>query len=157
LWNNKLLKLQSNLCTLHWILTSLVHIHTWEIYSFINVYMLVHNGKNIECQDSLMRIRDTQHCSSCIIAGDFNTTINPAEKRGGNIVYDPCCEKLKHFISLVNLIDLKPRNGKFTLIKKRMGLGHIATKLDTYFSFTQIFLEKTSPLVVELSLGSLRS
>ena len=66
----------------------------------------------------------------CYIAGDFNVTISADERRGGTKVRDPFGERLEDLISQWNLIDIKTKNGVYTWNNKRVGLGHIAARLD---------------------------
>jgi hypothetical protein len=49
-----------------------------------------------------------------IIAGDFNTTLHPKEKRGGNLDRDPSREHLEDLISSLDLSDIKPKKNKYT-------------------------------------------
>ena len=68
----------------------------------------------------------------CFIAGDFNTTISTAERRGGSKVRDPYGERLEDLISQWNLTDIIPKNGTYTWSNKRMGPGHIDARLDRF-------------------------
>ena len=66
----------------------------------------------------------------CIIVGDFNVTISAEECKGGTKARDPFGERLEDLISYWDLIDIKPKNGKFTWNNKRIGPRHIASRLD---------------------------
>ena len=65
-----------------------------------------------------------------IIAGDFNVTISAEELKGGTKIRDPFGERLEDLISYWGLLDIKPKNGKFTWNNKRIGPGHIAARID---------------------------
>jgi len=47
---------------------------------------------------------------------------------------------MEDFISLWDLVDVKPHRGKFTWTNKRIALGHIAARLDR-FLVHKAFLE----------------
>ena len=74
----------------------------------------------------------------CFIAGDFNTTISTAERRGGTKVRDPFGERLEDLISQWGLSDIKPKNDTYTWSNKRVGPAHIAAQLDCFLVSTHL-------------------
>ena len=48
----------------------------------------------------------------CMIAGDFNVTISPEEKKGGSKVRDPFREIVEDVIASWRLVDIKQKKGK---------------------------------------------
>ena len=74
----------------------------------------------------------------CFIAGDFNTTISAAERRGGTKVRDPFGERLEDLISQWGLSDIKPKNGTYMWSNKRVGPRHIAAQLDRFLVSTHL-------------------
>ena len=72
------------------------------------------------------------------IAGDFNVTISTEERRGGTKVRNPFGERLEDLISLWGLSDIKRKNGSFTWSNKRIGLGHIAIRMDSVLVSTHL-------------------
>ncbi|XP_059066340.1 uncharacterized protein LOC131061549 [Cryptomeria japonica] len=67
-----------------------------------------------------------------IVAGDFNAILDLTEKRGGNTRLDPSSFLLRDNISALNLVDIKPSNGRFTWNNRREGDRCIAERLDRF-------------------------
>ena len=79
-----------------------------------NIYGPTVNGVKKDLWQRLeMQIFGKMHLP-CIIAGDFNVTISPEEKKGGSNVRNPFGERLEDLISSWNLVDIKQRKGKYT-------------------------------------------
>lgn len=115
----------------------------------INVYIPNHPQEKDLCWSSLLTLQSSYVSPSCVIAGDFNTTLHPKEKKGGNIARDPLREKMKDLISFMDLADIKPRKCEYTWKKKHTGLGHIAAQLDRFLvsnSFLDAFLSCSSAI-----------
>jgi exonuclease III len=89
LWNPSIFSLQSWHSTTHWIRTTLLHIPTGKILNVFNVYMPVIYQEKIECWTSLQNLQGSLDPKDLIIAGDFNTTLHPKEKKGGTRVRTP--------------------------------------------------------------------
>ena len=81
---------------------------------------------------------DDKKLDPCFIAGDFNVTISAAERRGGTKVSDPFGEILEDLISQWVLSDVKPKNDTFTWSNRRIGPGHIASRLDRFLVSTHL-------------------
>ena len=62
----------------------------------------------------------------------MNATLAANEKKGGSPVRDPVREWVEDIILGWDLIDIKPVKGKFTWSNKKVGLGHIAARLDRF-------------------------
>jgi hypothetical protein len=54
------------------------------------------------------------------------------KKKGGSIVKYPFHEIIEDFISKGGMIDINPKKGLFTWTNKRIGLDHIASRLDRF-------------------------
>eukprot|EP00253_Pinus_taeda_P002539 PITA_02539 len=106
------------------------------------------------------------HKESSHQVSDLNITLAAKEKKGGLLVKDPARECAEDLILDWDLEDIKPTSRKFTWSNKRLGLGHIATRLDRFLvqsSFLSCGLMATSkilpnytsdhkPILLELSL-----
>jgi hypothetical protein len=88
--------------------------------------------ENIECWDSLHNLRAVEIEQFSIIVGDFNVTLVQKEKKGGNIVQDPFCERLEDLILEWDLVDINLAKRKFTWSNKRMVPSFISTILDHF-------------------------
>lgn len=67
-----------------------------------------------------------------MLARDFNLTLVVNEKKGGKRVSDPFKELLEDIIQDWDLVDIKPKKGKYTWSNKRIGPGYIATRLGKF-------------------------
>ena len=52
--------------------------------------------------------------SNILVAGDLNITLDPKEKKGGVCGRDPMHKTVEHLISIWELIDFKPKRGRYT-------------------------------------------
>ena len=96
---------------------------------------------------SLLHEERSNLLGNVILAGDLNVTLDQDEKRGGSLVRDPIREIVDQTILEWDLMDVKPSLGKYTWNNKRIGLGHIAARLDC-------FLVQDSFLLLGLNLSS---
>ena len=60
----------------------------------------------------------------------MNVILIQDEKRGGSLVRDPIREIVDETILEWDLMDVKPTSRKYTWNNRRIGLGHIAARLD---------------------------
>jgi len=65
-----------------------------------------------------------------ILGGDLNLVQNIEEKFGGSYHADPSREALEAIMEHHKLIDIPPRNGKYTWSNKRVGKSNIKERLD---------------------------
>jgi hypothetical protein len=77
------------------------------------------------------------------MAGDFNMVLSQEEKRGGSMVRDQFQEQVEDINTDWDIINVKPKRGKFKWTNRRNKLGHIAAILDR-FLLQSIFLEEDS-------------
>eukprot|EP00253_Pinus_taeda_P027391 PITA_27391 len=150
LWNPNKFSLISESLNTHWILLKLQHLESKEIICLINVYAPNNAGEKKLCWDSIKNLADLENLENIIIAGDLNLTLLSSEKRGGSIVRDPTRESMEDLMQDWDLIDIKPAIGKYTWSNKRVGPGHIATRLDRFFvqsSFLLLGLEAKSHIL----------
>eukprot|EP00253_Pinus_taeda_P004621 PITA_04621 len=121
LWNPNKFSLISESLNTHWILLKLQHLKSKETISLVNVYAPNNAGEKKLCWDSIKNLVDMESSENIIIAGDLNLTLLSSEKRGGSIFRDP-----------------------------RVGLGHIAARLDIFLvqsSFLLLGLEDRSHIL----------
>jgi len=67
--------------------------------------------------------------------------LNAYEKSGGNFQSDPFKDKLELIMEVNNLMDIQPRNGKYTWNNKRLGPGNIKEQLDIFLIHDNITLD----------------
>jgi exonuclease III len=117
---------------MHWIYTSLLHKETGRLVSLFNLYVLVMLNEKRNCWDSIKDFLLSNDLENIIIGGDLNVTLEAVEKKGGSIVRDPAREWVEDIMSEWELEDAKPTKWKYTWSNKRVGLGHIAARLDRF-------------------------
>jgi exonuclease III len=139
-WNTQFFREEQTVESTHWSLVKLKHLQSGITYPICNVYMPNNYWEKRECWESLMKIKELGAQNNCIIAGDFNTTLHQGGKKGGTIVRDPFREHMEDLISELDLFDVHPSKGKFTWSNKRLGVGHIAARLDRFLIHSSILL-----------------
>ena len=99
--------------TQHWIFTKLRHIPSKLSLDIFNLYVPVNFQEKKQCWSSLVDFVATYTPSNIIVAGDLNITMDPKEKKGvcGR---DPMHKSIENFILLGDLLDFKPKKGKYT-------------------------------------------
>ena len=78
--------------------------------------------------------------SNIIMAGDLNIILDAKEKKGGISGRDPMINAAENLILLWELIDFKPKKGRFTWTNNRVGLANISTKLDRFLVQSSLLL-----------------
>ena len=140
IWNTTVFREEHRLESTHWVLVHLKNLPPGIIYPIFNVYMPNNYWEKIECWESLMKIKETGIHNNFIIVGDFNTTLNQGGKKGGSIVRDLFGEHMEDLISELDPFDVQPSKGKHTWSNKRLGVGHIATRLDRFLIHSSLLL-----------------
>jgi len=75
--------------------------------------------------------------------GEFNTTISLEEKKGGSLVRDLFRENMEDLISDWDLLDIKPKNGKYIWTNIRIGPSYIAARLDRFLISSELLLDNS--------------
>jgi exonuclease III len=132
LWNTSKIELISSDSCMHWIYTQLLHKESGHTVSLFNIYVPQHIEEKKNCWKTLLDFLTSNDLENIILGGDLNVTLAQEEKRGGSIVRDPAREWVEDLISAWDLMDIKPLKGLYTWTNKRVGLGHIAARLDRF-------------------------
>lgn len=147
IWNSKKYDLIMHEARKHWIFTSLLHLETGRQVSLFNLYVPVLLEDKKSCWETLRDFLQQNVPDNIILGGDLNLTLSANEKKGGSIIRDQAREWVEDLMSTWELEDIKPVKGKYTWSNKRVGPGHIATRLDR-------FLVQSSFLVLGLNPDS---
>ena len=73
-----------------------------------------------------------KYFSNIIVVGDLNIIMNAKEKSGGVYGTDPMLKLVDNLISTWELIDFKPKRGRFTWTNNRTGGTNISARLDRF-------------------------
>ena len=75
---------------------------------------------------------DSNSFSNIIVDVDLNLILNEKEKSGDVYGKDPMLKIVDNFILAWELIEFKPKRGRFTWSNNRLGASHISTRLDHF-------------------------
>lgn len=95
-----------------------------------NVYIPNQFREKEQCWEELREDMDKEQNTNVILAGDLNLILHANEKRGGNFLPDPFRSQLEELMSDHELMDIIPKNRKFTWNNRRLGPGNIMERLD---------------------------
>ena len=79
-----------------------------------NVYAPNHYRDKAQCWTSLQTDINDEESSNIILGGDLNLILHANEKRGGCFTHDPCRTQLEIIMQDHDLIDVVPKNRRFT-------------------------------------------
>ena len=100
--------------------------------SLVNIYAPVLLGEKKYCWETLNSFLVANNHENLILAGDMNVTLALWENKGGSPVRDSSREWVEDIMLDWDLDDIKPTSDKFTWSNKRVGPGHISTRLDQF-------------------------
>ena len=81
-----------------------------------------------------VRFLDSRSFSNIVVVGDLNIIFEPKEKCGGNRDKDPFLELVDSLIQSSDILDIKPKRGRFTWSNNRVGSAHISSCLDRFLA-----------------------
>jgi hypothetical protein len=103
-----------------------------EYVLFSNVYAPIEIQGKVLVWHNIHLVRSLFPYLPWIIAGDFNAILDLTEKWGGTVRLEPSFVLFRDNILALNLVDIKPSNGKFTWNNRRVGDRCIAERLDRF-------------------------
>ena len=113
------------------------------MFCLFNLYVPVNLQEKRECWNSLAAFLNANSFSNLIIAGDLNLILNAKEKVGGVYGRDPMLNWVDNFILKWEMIDFKPKKGKFTWSNNRLGSTNISARLDHFLVQSSLLADKT--------------
>ena len=132
LWSKDLFSLENSFVSQHWIFTKLRHFSSKITLSLFNLYVPVTFQEKRHCWNSLDVFLVARNPSNIIIVGDLNIALAPKDKKGGNCGRDPMIREVERIISSWDLIDFKPKKGRYTWSNNRIVLANISARLDRF-------------------------
>eukprot|EP00253_Pinus_taeda_P003329 PITA_03329 len=123
LWDCKSFSLNQN-----WLKINLVQKDESCDIIIYNVYIPNQFREKEQCWEELKEDINKEHNPNVILAGDLNLVLHANEKRGGNFLHDPCRNQLEGIMSDHELMDIIPKNRKFTWNNRRLGPGRKTAK-----------------------------
>eukprot|EP00253_Pinus_taeda_P033369 PITA_33369 len=130
MWNNQRWDCKSFILNQNWLKTNLSSKEDNCDLIIYNVYLPNHYREKEQCWTDLKENMDNEQNPNIILTGDFNLALHANEKRGGNFTHDPFRSQLEEIMSDHELIDIIPKNRKYTWNNRRLGPGNIMERLD---------------------------
>jgi len=97
-----------------------------------NVYVPNHYRDKEICWETLSKNIMEEDNSNIILGGDFNLILHANEKRGGSLIPDPFRNQMENIMHVGDLIDVSPKNRKYTWSNHRLGSNNIMERLDWF-------------------------
>lgn len=85
-----------------------------------------------DCWNSLSDFLEIYTPPKIILAGDLNITLDPKEKKDGVWGKDPFHVSVESLILSWDLLGFKPKKGRYTWTKNRVGNANIVARLDRF-------------------------
>ena len=114
LWSEEYFLLKVSYASQHWIFTDLQHIPSKTSLALFNLYVLVNLIEKKDCWTTLSHFIETHSPDNIIVVGDLNIILDPVEKKGGVRCKDHFNELVENLIHAWDLLDFKPKKGRFT-------------------------------------------
>ena len=114
LWNDKNFMLTNFYATQHWIFLELLHIESNISTALFNLYVPVNYFEKQDYWRTLFDFLESCSPANIIIAGDLNIVLALNEKKGGLCGKDFMQDIVENLIHDWKLIDLKPKQGRYT-------------------------------------------
>eukprot|EP00253_Pinus_taeda_P002537 PITA_02537 len=132
MWNSQHWDCDSIIYNQNWIRTNLNSKDENCEFIIYNVYIPNHYREKELCWKELKESIDSEQTSNIIIVGDFNLILHANEKRGGNFMHDPFRSQLEEIMQEHEMVDIIPKNRKYTWSNRRLGPGNIMERLDRF-------------------------
>eukprot|EP00253_Pinus_taeda_P004132 PITA_04132 len=95
-----------------------------------NIYVPNHYRDKDCCWRDLKSNIDEEGSSNIILGGDLNLILHANEKRGGSFISDSYRIHLENIMQEYELMDIVPKNRRYTWSNRRIGVGNIMERLD---------------------------
>ena len=114
IWLADKFTLLSSFVSQHWIFSELLCYVSKITIALFNLYVLVNHVEKKECWLSLSKFLDSKSLRNIIVAGNLNIIFDPSKKKGGVLGKDPLLEFFESILHTWDLLDYKPKRGRFT-------------------------------------------
>ncbi|XP_057871826.2 uncharacterized protein LOC131078174 [Cryptomeria japonica] len=118
----------------NWMACEIKGIGTDLWFPIFNVYGLMKTEDKLKVWKEITIQANMGGIDRAIIAGDFNALLDVDEKEGGLKKCSKFMEDFREFIEQNKLIDIIPKNGKFTRTNRRLNFSKISEILDWFFA-----------------------
>eukprot|EP00253_Pinus_taeda_P018460 PITA_18460 len=101
-----------------------------QIIVIYNVYAPNHFKGKERCWDDLKTNIDAEESYNIAFGGDFNIILHSFQKLGGSFSPDPYIAHLENLMQDHDLINVAPKNRRYTWRNRKLGKGNIMERLD---------------------------
>ena len=106
-----------------------------------NIYAPNHFRDKEQCWATLQEDIQAEDNRNIILGGDLNLILHSNEKRGGIFTHDPYRAKLEKIMQECDLVDIIPKNRRYTWNNRRLGRDNIMERLDRILVNTSFLSE----------------
>jgi len=136
MWDNNAWICESTRVHQHWIQVKLESRTGGTNVTIYNVYVPNQYREKEVCWNTLETSIEEEHNNNLIIAGNLNLVLHSNEKRGGHYTPDPFRNRLEIVMQEHDLVDIRPKNRRYTWSNRRIGVGNIMERLDRFMIST---------------------
>lgn len=120
LWNHNVWKHTTDTISEYWIKVTLESLTDSKRIVIYNIYGPSHYRDKEQCWTSLKVDIDEEENNDIILGGDLNLILHSNKKRGGCFSHDPCRTRLETIMQDHDLVDVAPKNRRFTWNNRRL-------------------------------------
>eukprot|EP00253_Pinus_taeda_P031845 PITA_31845 len=150
LWNHNIWKQTTDTVNQYWIKVTLESLTDNKRIVIYNVYAPSQYRDKEQCQTSLKADIDEEEINNIILGGDINLILHSNERRGGCFPHDPYRTWLETIMQDHDLVDIAPKNHKFTWNNHRLGKDNIMERLDRILVNVSLLSSYSTAYVVVL-------
>ena len=132
MWDNNKWSWNSTRIHQNWIRVNLESKIDGSMVIIYNIYAPNQYREKEVCWSTLEASIEEEQDNNLIIAGDLNLVLHANEKRGGNFTPDPFRNRLESIMQEQDLVDMRPKNRRYTWSNRRIGIGNIMERLDRF-------------------------
>eukprot|EP00253_Pinus_taeda_P017174 PITA_17174 len=132
IWSQEEWNSEAEIIEQHWIKTVLRNNMSKQQIVIFNIYTPNHYRDKKVCWDSLSKNIMEEDSSNIILGGDLNLILHANEKRGGSFTPYPFRNQLETIMQNGDLIDIIPKNRKYSWSNHRLGSNNIMERLDQF-------------------------
>ncbi|GLJ38540.1 hypothetical protein SUGI_0785320 [Cryptomeria japonica] len=132
MWNSSKIDVHPIASFDHWMTCIIVCKQSNISYPLFNIYDPIKMEEKLKVWNEVFNQDSQLDYGKVIVAGDFNALLDIDEKVGGLWKPSKVIDDFREFVSNCKLIDIIPKNGRFTWTNKRLNFANISERLDCF-------------------------
>lgn len=134
LWKPESFQVSTIFSYQYWMACRVVRLEDQFDFPLLNVYGPTKTEEKKEVWNEIIAQMESVGYDRVIMAGDFNALLELDDKVGGLKKSTQVMEDFRLFIDEMRVMDIVPKNGKFTWTNKRHNFSNISERLDRFFA-----------------------